>query len=137
MTWLPLVNLLMRLAAGGLLLVAGVAKLAIGPDDVFRSFLGYGVLPRQLARLSAIVLPPAETSLGVLLVLGLFTTAVAAAAGVLMALVTVTAALALIRGRRPPCGCFGRGRRLLTWRVVGRNLVIFAALVGLVLGGVS
>jgi len=135
MSWLIFLSLLARLFAGGLLLVAGIGKVRVGRADLLRSVLGYEVLPLPLARLWALLLPPLEIGLGILLILGIFGSLVAGAAAVLMVLVTVAVGQALVRGRSIPCGCFGKGTTLLTWRVVARNAVVIAVLAALATGG--
>ena len=135
LSWLHLIEFLVRAGAGGILLTAGIAKLRLGHADVVRSVAGYGVLPLPIARVWARMLPPVEVTLGIILILGFFTTIAASAAAALMVVITAAVAQALMRGRVIPCGCFGRATKLLTWRIVARNGVVIAALAGLAVGG--
>jgi hypothetical protein len=125
----------LRIGVGGLLLVAGIAKLRVGRAEVVRSVVGYGVLPPSLASIWARLLPLIEVALGMALITAFLTTTAAAAAAALMIVITVAVAQALLRGRVVPCGCFGPATKLLTWRVVARNAVVIAALTGLAIGG--
>ena len=133
--WLHILELLVRLMAGGILITAGIAKLRIGHVAVTKSVVGFGVLPMGPAKVWARILPWVEAVLGGWLIIGLFTPVAAIAAATLMALITGAVAQALIRGRIVPCGCFGRASELLSWRVVARNGVVIAALAGLATAG--
>ena len=133
--WLEMLDLLVRLTAGGVLITAGIAKVRIGHVAVTKSVVGFGVLPLGLARIWARVLPWVEVALGAWLVSGVNTPVAAMAAAILMGLITAAVALALNKRRIVPCGCFGRASELLSWRVVARNAVVIAALGGLAIGG--
>jgi uncharacterized membrane protein YphA (DoxX/SURF4 family) len=133
--WLTVLDLGIRLLAGGLLLIAGLAKLRMGYVEVLKSVVGYKILPFQAARAWARVLPPLELTLGGALVAGVFVPLVATAAAMLMLVLTVAVAQAVIRGRKAACGCFAPGGNLVSWSVVVRNSLITAALASLVMGG--
>jgi uncharacterized membrane protein YphA (DoxX/SURF4 family) len=133
--WLQVLDLIVRLMAGGILVTAGIAKVRIGHVAVAKSVVAFGVLPIGLARVWARILPWVEVGLGCWLVTGLFTSVAAIAAALLMVLITGAVAQALIRGRIVPCGCFGVASELLSWPVVVRNSVVIAALAGLAIGG--
>jgi uncharacterized membrane protein YphA (DoxX/SURF4 family) len=135
MSWLSMLELAVRLLAGGVLLVAGVAKLRMGFSEVLKSVVGYKLLPNPVAKAWARVLPPAEVALGSALIAGLFISVVAALAAVLMLLITVAVAQAVIRNRKVACGCFKSRGKLISWPVVVRNSIITAALLGLAIGG--
>ena len=135
MNWLTWLDLLIRLVAGGILLLAGIAKLRMGYTEVVKSVAGYKVLPFAAARAWARILPLLEVTLGGALVAGLFIPVVAAMAAVLMLVITVAVAQAVIRGRKAACGCFAPGGKLVSWPVVVRDSLITAALASLVMGG--
>lgn len=102
----PHVQLLLRLVLGGLLLLAGLAKLL--DRGSFRAAVAeYEVLPAALERPFATMLPWAETALGALLVLGLGTTAAAALAAPLFLSFVAAIGINLARGRHFDCHCFG------------------------------
>lgn len=114
------VVLLARLILAGIFLVSGVAKLTdrAGTREAARAF---GV-PEAHAPVVAVVLPPAEIALAVLLLPA--GTARVAAAGALLLLAAFTAAVvwSLRQGRRPQCHCFGRiGTSDVSGRTVVRN----------------
>lgn len=135
MSWLSMLELAVRLLAGGVLLVAGVAKLRMGFSEVLKSVVGYKLLPHQVAKAWARLLPPVEVALGAALIAGVFVAAVAALAAVLMLLITLAVAQAVVRNRKVACGCFKAGGKLISWPVVVRNSIITAGLLGLAIGG--
>ena len=135
MSWVSMIEFAVRLSAGGILLIAGVAKLRMGYAEVLKSVVGYKLLSLPVAKASARLLPPVEVALGSALIAGPFISAVASLAAVLMLLITLAVAQAVIRNRRVACGCFKSGGKLISWPVVVRNSIITAALLGLAIGG--
>ena len=105
---LDLLGLLARLALGGVLLVAGWIKIRDITGSV-QSVLAYELVPYELARVIAVLLPVVEIAVGLLLVLGLLTRASAAVAGLLMVVFIAGIASAWARGLAIDCGCFGTG----------------------------
>lgn len=102
----PHAQLLLRLVLGGLLVLAGVTKLADRPG--FRQAVAeYELLPERLVRPFAAVLPWLEVTLGALLLLGLGTTAAAALAVPLLLSFALAIGINLARGRNFDCHCFG------------------------------
>jgi uncharacterized membrane protein YphA (DoxX/SURF4 family) len=103
-----IVGTLARLGLAAVFLVSGTLK-AIDPDATYVAVRAYDVLPKAGVALVAAVLPWLEIVLGVLLLLGVATRAVATiGAGLLMMFVAgVTQAWA--RGLSIDCGCFGGG----------------------------
>ena len=123
-TALPLVA---RLIVGGLLFVAGVAKLRAGRAQVRELVLGYGIGKRS-ASLVAIGLPPVEVAVGLALIIGV---APSALAGICLLLVFSAAVVVdLLHGRAHSCGCLGKRDAPIRWRLVYRNLALATALVG-------
>jgi uncharacterized membrane protein YphA (DoxX/SURF4 family) len=102
----PHIQLFLRLVLGGVLLLAGVSKLA--DRAAFRQAVAeYEVLPASLARSFAAIVPWVETALGVLLLVG-FGTGVAAGIAVPLFLSFAFAiGVNLQRGREFDCHCFG------------------------------
>ena len=105
---LDLVGLVARLLLGGVMLVAGLLKVA-KPEVSARAVQAYQILPFDLATYVGYGLPILEVLLGALLVLGLFTRTAAAVAGVLLVAFIIGIASAWARGISIDCGCFGQG----------------------------
>lgn len=103
-----LVGLLARLVLGGVVVVAGLLKVA-QPETSARAVRAYQLLPFDLAGYVGYALPVLEIAVGVLLVLGLFTRVSAIVGGVLMVAFTIGIASAWARGLSIDCGCFGHG----------------------------
>lgn len=102
----PHAQLLLRLTLGGLLLLAGVTKLADRAS--FRDAVAaYEILPRALALPFANALPWVETALGALLLLGLGTTFAAALGTAVFLSFSLAIGVNLVRGRELDCHCFG------------------------------
>jgi len=125
-TTLPLVA---RLIVGGLLFVAGVAKLRAGRAKFRESVLGYGIGKRS-ATLVAIGLPPLEIAVGLALVIGAVPSASTLAGICILLLFSAAIVVDLLRGRAHPCGCLGKRDGPIRWRLVYRNLALATALVG-------
>jgi uncharacterized membrane protein YphA (DoxX/SURF4 family) len=104
----PWIGLVSRLTLGGVLFVAGylkVDKLEISQMAV-RS---YELLPIPIANLLGLTLPFFEVVIGLLLILGAATRAVAALGGFTMFIFIIAIAQAWARGLNIDCGCFGGG----------------------------
>src|SRR5262249_1608383 len=63
---------------------------------------------------------------GVLLCAGAFGRVGPVAAGLLLMVLTAAVTVMLARGMRVPCGCFGIGEQLISWRIVVRDLLLIA-----------
>ncbi len=106
MIW-PVAVLCSRLVLGVLFLAAGVIKLA-QPGPFAATLMAYQVLPIELVRPLALVLPWIEVLTGAYLLAGLFTRAAAGAALGLLAVFMVALGQAMARGLPlENCGCFG------------------------------
>ena len=104
----PWIGLLSRLTLGGVLFVAGylkVDKLEVSQMAV-RS---YELLPIPIANFLGQTLPFFEVVVGLLLILGAATKAVAALGGFTMFIFIIAIAQAWARGLNIDCGCFGGG----------------------------
>ena len=104
----PWIGLLSRLTLGGVLFVAGylkVDKLEVSQMAV-RS---YELLPIPIANFLGQTLPFFEVVVGLLLILGAATRAVAALGGFTMFIFIIAIAQAWVRGLNIDCGCFGGG----------------------------
>ncbi|WP_345380805.1 MauE/DoxX family redox-associated membrane protein [Pseudonocardia yuanmonensis] len=102
------IGTLARLGLAAVWLASGLIK-ALDPAQTYVAVRAYDVLPREAVAVVAGVLPWFELALGVLLLLGIGTRAVAwLSAGLLLVFVAgVTQAWA--RGLAIDCGCFGGG----------------------------
>ncbi|MCH7511424.1 MAG: DoxX family membrane protein [Chloroflexi bacterium] len=123
-------QLLLRLVLGGLLLLAGVTKLADRAG--FRQAVAeYEILPERLQRPFATLLPWLETTLGVLLLLGLGTAIAASLATPLFLSFALAIGVNLLRGRDFDCHCFGSVQsEQIGWPALLRSTaLVLAALV--------
>lgn len=104
----PWIGLVCRLTLGGVLFVAGylkVDKLEVSQMAV-RS---YELLPIPIANFLGQTLPFFEVVIGLLLIVGAATRAVAALGGFTMFIFIIAIAQAWARGLSIDCGCFGGG----------------------------
>ena len=101
-------GLLARVVLGGVVLVAGLLKVA-HLETSARAVRAYQLLPYDLAGYLGYALPILEVAVGVLLVLGLFTRGSALVGGFLMVVFVIGISSAWARGLSIDCGCFGKG----------------------------
>jgi uncharacterized membrane protein YphA (DoxX/SURF4 family) len=97
-----------RLGLAAVFLVSGVLK-AIDPDGTYVAVRAYDVLPKAGVAVVAVALPWLEIALGLLLLAGVATRAVAVAAAVLLLMFVAGVMQAWARGLSIDCGCFGGG----------------------------
>jgi uncharacterized membrane protein YphA (DoxX/SURF4 family) len=97
-----------RLGLAAVFLVSGVLK-AIDPDGTYVAVRAYDVLPKAAVAAVAVVLPWLEIALGLLLLAGLATRAVAVAGAGLLLVFVAGVTQAWARGLSIDCGCFGGG----------------------------
>jgi uncharacterized membrane protein YphA (DoxX/SURF4 family) len=97
-----------RLVLGGVFVVAGVLK-AVDPKSSVAAVGAYQLLPASPATIVGWGLPFAEIALGLLLLAGIATRAVAAVAGLLLVIFIAGVVSAAARGLSIDCGCFGGG----------------------------
>ncbi|HEY3068696.1 MAG TPA: MauE/DoxX family redox-associated membrane protein [Gaiellaceae bacterium] len=102
----PWIGLAVRLAAAGIWLVAGVAKIA-GLTAFKAEVAAYDVAPSTLVEPIAYSLPFIEVALGAYLAVGLLVRPAAALSVALMLLFIGVQAQAWARGLSIECGCFG------------------------------
>jgi uncharacterized membrane protein YphA (DoxX/SURF4 family) len=131
----PHTQLLLRLVLGGLLLLAGVTKLADRP--AFRAAVAdYRMLPGWLERPFAALAPLAEVTLGTLLLLGLGTRVTAALATPLFLSFGLAIGVNLARGRDFDCHCFGSAQReRIGWPSLIRALALALGALAVAAGG--
>ena len=97
-----------RLGLAAVFLISGVIK-AIDPDATYVAVRAYDVLPKALVELVAGVLPWFEIVLGLLLLAGIATRAVAVVSAGLLLVFVAGVTQAWARGLSIDCGCFGGG----------------------------
>ena len=97
-----------RLVLGGVFLVAGVLK-AIDPQASVAAVRAYQLLPDWIVTIVGWGLPFAEIALGLLLLAGIATRAVALGAAMLLVIFVAGVVSAAARGLSIDCGCFGGG----------------------------
>ena len=103
-----IVGTVARLGLAAVFLVSGVLK-AIDPDATYVAVRAYDVLPKLGVALVAGVLPWLEIAIGLLLLAGIATRAVAVASAVLLLAFMAGVTQAWARGLSIDCGCFGGG----------------------------
>lgn len=130
----PHTQLLLRLVLGGLLLLAGVTKLA-ERSAAQQAVSEYDILPERFVRPFAATLPWAEISLGVLLLLGLGTTVASALAVPLFLSFAIAIGVNLRRGRDFDCHCFGSMQsERIGWPSLLRSLALATAALVVAIG---
>jgi putative oxidoreductase len=119
--------LTLRLALGGVFLYAGTTK-ALNPQAFADSIATFKILPPQLINIVALVLPPFEILLGLMLVSGWKARAASLAVAGLAIVFGIALGQALTRGLAVDCGCFGSGEPsvLKTWASFGRAFLLSA-----------
>lgn len=103
-----IVGTVARLGLAAVFLVSGVLK-AIDPDATYVAVRAYDLLPKLGVALVAGVLPWLEIVIGLLLLAGIATRAVAVVSAVLLLGFMAGVAQAWARGLSIDCGCFGGG----------------------------
>jgi len=104
----PWIGLACRLTLGGVLFAAGYLKL--GKTDISQMAVrSYELLPIPVANLLGLILPFFEVVIGLLLIFGAATRAVAALGGFTMFIFIIAISQAWARGLNIDCGCFGGG----------------------------
>ena len=104
----PWIGLVCRLTLGGVLFVAGYLK--IDKLEVSQMAVrSYELLPIPIANFLGQTLPFFEVVIGLLLILGAATRAVAALGGFTMFMFIIAIRQAWARGLNIDCGCFGGG----------------------------
>ncbi len=103
-----IVGTVARLGLAAVFLVSGVLK-AIDPDATYVAVRAYDLLPKLGVALVAGVLPWLEIVIGLLLLAGIATRAVAVVSAVLLLGFMAGVAQARARGLSIDCGCFGGG----------------------------
>ena len=125
LTPLDWMQLAARLLLWAIFLLAGATKL-VDPRGSLKSLREFG-LPGALARRFALVLPLVEIATACALLPASLAWFGASAACGLLLLFSIAAAVAMARGRRPDCHCFGQLHSApVSWTLLLRNAVLAA-----------
>jgi uncharacterized membrane protein YphA (DoxX/SURF4 family) len=130
---MPIVVLLLRIAIGGILIVAGAFKIGHGAEFA-QQIAMFRLLPQPVVAPLALLLPFVEVLVGAYLVVGLFTRASAWVAAALFLIFDAAIASAVVRGLTLSCGCFGPSdKSVTTWAEVARDaiFIVLAVIVAL------
>ena len=100
------VPVVLRLALGGVLMWAGLAKVS-EPALFAMTVRAYNVLPNAFINGFAVVVPWTEIAAGVCLLAGFWSRSAALAALALLSSFGVALAVNIYRGANLDCGCFG------------------------------
>jgi uncharacterized membrane protein YphA (DoxX/SURF4 family) len=106
--WRDWVGLVARVVLGIVMIVAGALKVTNLPSSVL-AVRAYKLLQYDLAGAVGYALPFIEITVGLLLVLGVFTRVAAAVNGLLMVAFIIGISWAWAHGYSLDCGCFGGG----------------------------
>jgi uncharacterized membrane protein YphA (DoxX/SURF4 family) len=118
------ITLSFRFGLAVVFLTASVPKLLARADFV-RAVRNYRLLPERLSEPVATWLPRIELGLGLLLLMGVATTAASALAATAFVLFAAAVAINLVRGRRIECGCYSPvAPRTIGWGLVFRDLLL-------------
>lgn len=125
--------ILLRLALGALFASAGFSKLLHIEKFAF-DVQSYQLLPSFLVGPFTLSLATLEATLGLALLLGLFTRTAALIVSALTTIFIFAICINLIRGNIVDCGCYGiLGSDRISTTVLLRNLIIFFATLTLAL----
>lgn len=110
-----LVSTLARLGLAAVWIWSGLVK-ALNPVDFRFAVTAYDLLPTDIVRPFALTLPIVEIVLGLLLLAGIATRAVAVASALLLLVLIAAIVSAWARNLQIDCGCFGGGGyKEMTW----------------------
>jgi uncharacterized membrane protein YphA (DoxX/SURF4 family) len=125
----PGISFVVRLAAAGVMIAAGAAKMKDLPAAV-RATRAYEILPEAVVPLIGNTLPFIEILLGFFLLLGLLTRWSGAFYVFLLATFTAGIIWAWAKGLQIDCGCFGGGGTVAKADYAGhlRNQAVYTAL---------
>lgn len=101
-------GLLVRLGLAAVWLISGGYKLA-DPGQTYVAVQAYDVLPEGLVGVVATAMPLLELVLGVLLVAGIGTRAIAVVSAIVLLVFIAAVVQSWARGLTIDCGCFGGG----------------------------
>jgi uncharacterized membrane protein YphA (DoxX/SURF4 family) len=128
---MPAIVLVLRVALGVTLVVAGAVKIP-HPEQLAAAIAGFRLLPAAVTAPLAIALPYFEVMLGLYLAIGLFTRIAAWTACVQFVVYAGAIGSAVVRGIPASCGCFGpNDSATADWPHVAMDLA-FALVAGII-----
>ena len=121
----------MRTILGGIFIYASLDKI-INPEQFAHALSNYKLLPMGLVNLFALLLPWAEVTIGIFLILGLFEWVSLTLYNILMLTFMAVIALSLMRGLNISCGCFTSDPNAdkMTWLTMLRDSLILVLSLG-------
>ncbi len=126
--------LVLRVAIGVLLIVAGGFKAHDGLAATASTIAAYRLLPPSIVSVLAVFLPYFEIGLGLYLTIGLLTRVAAAIAAVQFAVFAVAVGSLVVRHIPASCGCFGASQNIPpSWEHVGVDVLLGALCAGIAL----
>ncbi len=130
--WQDILRMAIRILLGGVMLWAGIVKLA-NPDGFIRSLMVYQLFPPAWSGIAigviAGLLPWCEIMFGLACIVGYKIRIVSWALAVLLSIFTVILGVTLWRGIDIVCGCFGSQNDPITlWNFLRNGLFIAGAL---------
>ena len=129
--WLRWLWIVMRTILGGIFIYASLDKI-INPEQFAHALSNYKLLPMGLVNLFALLLPWAEVTIGIFLILGLFEWVSLTLYNILMLTFMAVIALSLMRGLNISCGCFTSDPNAdkITWLSMLRDSLILVLSLG-------
>jgi uncharacterized membrane protein YphA (DoxX/SURF4 family) len=118
---------LVRWGLGLVFVVASIDKIA-HPDVFAESILAYRLAPEALVNVFALIVPWLELVCGVFLLGGVYVRPSSVIVSTMLVVFMAAMVLAIVRGLKIDCGCFGVGRATeVGWTRVGEDLIMLAA----------
>ena len=129
--WMRWLWIVLRIILGGIFIYASLDKI-INPEQFAHALSNYRLLPRGLENLFALLLPWAEVTIGIFLILGLFEWVSLTLYNILMLTFMAVIALSLMRGLNISCGCFTSDPNAdkITWLSMLRDSLILVLSLG-------
>ncbi|MBN8215270.1 MAG: DoxX family membrane protein [Spirochaetes bacterium] len=123
---------LLRYALGGVFLYAALSKI-IDPHAFSLDIANYRLLPDGLLPYAALLVPALELVAGIFVIAGPMKGEAAAWIALLLLGFLFGEGQAILRGLDLSCGCFGKGSGKVGWLSIGRNALLLAASVWVIL----
>lgn len=122
--------LLVELLLAGWFVRAALDKVR-GRTDTAANFGNYRLIPARLAPVVVALVVTLEIVLAVMLAMGVAGSGGLLAVSVVLLVFGSVVAVDLLLGRHHPCGCGFLDQADISWRLVGRNLVVALAVAGI------
>jgi uncharacterized membrane protein YphA (DoxX/SURF4 family) len=123
--WMRWLWIVLRTILGGIFIYASLDKI-INPEQFVHALSNYRLLPMELENVFALLLPWAEATIGMFLILGLFEWVSLMLYNILMLIFMAVIAISLMRGLNINCGCFTSDPNAdkITWLSMLRDSLI-------------